>query len=161
MDGLGALILAASPERIDFVVPESLGGTKAQLVVTVAGERIDSRPVALARMSPAIFPRGVFNQDWSEHAEARPERAGNHLQVYATGLPMRIDGTILARIHDREVTLPAYAGPAPGLPGIQQVNLRIPDDLRPTDTNLWLCGVPALDPAGRVCSLPARIRIGE
>ena len=162
LEGQGALILAASAERIDFVVPDSLSGLdKAQLVVTVGGERIESRPVSLSRMSPAIFDRGVFNQDWSEHGESKPERAGNILQVFATGLPLPMDGVIIAKIHDREISLPAYAGPAPGLAGIQQVNVRIPDDLRPTDTNLWLCGIPARDPVGRVCSLPSRIRIAE
>ncbi|MBM3740929.1 MAG: hypothetical protein FJW39_34750 [Acidobacteria bacterium] len=64
-------------------------------------------------------------------------------------------------VRSRKITLPVFAGEAPGLPGIQQVNVRIPDDLRPMDTNLWLCGIPTTDPVGRVCSLPVRIRISH
>lgn len=161
-DGMAARIFSQEEDRINFVVPEPLlARDKAQMTVTVAGERVDTRAVTISRMAPAIFAAGVFNQDWRAHSEAAPEKAGNVLQIFATGLPLREAGVIIARIHDREITLPVFAGEAPGLPGIQQVNVRIPDDLRPMDTNLWLCGIPTTDPVGRVCSLPVRIRISH
>ncbi len=161
-DGIPAQIAGGDAGRVDFVVPEALLGKQtAQMRTTVNGYSADSRVVNIAKMAPAIFPRGVFNQDWGEHGENAAEQAGRVLQIFATGLPLPMDGVITAKVHDREIRLPVYAGEAPGFPGLQQVNVRIPDDLRPMDTDLWVCGIPLNDPLGRFCSLPVRIRISR
>ena len=58
-------------------------------------------------------------------------------QKFATGIPA--GATVTAQIGDRTGLVPQYAGPAPGIPGVQQVNVAVPGDLAPGATQLMLC----------------------
>lgn len=156
LDSIQAKILSATDTRVEFVVPESLGfRTTAQLIHTA--DFVPSEPftVALAPAVPVIYPNGVLNQDGTPNSAAYPEFVGNIFQVFATGLPPGSLGTLSAKIHDREINQPLFAGPAPGLDGIQQVNFVIPDDLPAMNSEVIVCGWPANAPGQRVCSPPA------
>jgi uncharacterized protein (TIGR03437 family) len=156
LDSIQAKILSATDTRVEFVVPESLGfRTTAQLIHTA--DFVPSEPftVALAPAVPVIYPNGVLNQDGTPNSAAYPEFVGNIFQVFATGLPPGSLGTLSAKIHDREINRPLFAGPAPGLDGIQQVNFAIPDDLPAMNSEVIVCGWPANAPGQRVCSPPA------
>jgi uncharacterized protein (TIGR03437 family) len=48
--------------------------------------------------------------------------------------------------------MPAYAGPAPGIPGVQQVNVAIPSDLPAMQTYVFVC-------SGEICSPATKIWI--
>jgi uncharacterized protein (TIGR03437 family) len=63
------------------------------------------------------------------------------------------------KIHDREISQPDYAGPAPGLPGIQQVNVVIPGDLPTMQSEVLVCGSPVSSSDTRVCSKPYTIQL--
>jgi uncharacterized protein (TIGR03437 family) len=53
--------------------------------------------------------------------------------------------------------VPTYAGPAPGNPGVQQVDVAVPADLPAMTTTALVCG---LDASGnKVCSAPAPITL--
>lgn len=156
-DGLPSTLFYTSEEQINLLVPAELGSrTSAQLVVTVDGVASDPVTVPLAEVSPGIFPGGILNQDGSLNSAANPAETGSIVAIFATGLPTA-EGAITAKIHDREITVPEYAGPAPTLTGVQQVNIRVPADLPPMTTEVLVCGKNS---AGQnVCSPPAKITL--
>jgi uncharacterized protein (TIGR03437 family) len=160
MNGAEAVILSANDGRIDFIVPETLALLDtATLLVEAGGVVSDAATVRMAVSAPGIFSGGVFNQDGSVHSVTNAELAGRMIQVFATGLPISRAGLISARIHDREIDMPLYAGPAPGSPGVQQVNLMIPADLPETTTEVTVCGAALSSPATKICSPPAPLTI--
>jgi len=50
---------------------------------------------------------------------------------------------VTAQIGDRAGLVPLYAGPAPDVPGVQQVNVAVPGDLAPGATQLTICAAIA------------------
>ena len=132
------LLLYAIATQINLQVPASLGSkTSATLVVTVDGSSSAPQTVALASVWPAIFAGGVLNQDYTGNTAATPAKAGSILQIFATGIPA--SATVSVQIADRKNLIPPYAGAAPGLTGVQQVNVMIPADLGAGATQLTVC----------------------
>ena len=138
MGGANATLLYTSDSQINFQAPAALAGkTSADLVVTVDGVSSAARPVVLSPAWPSVFPNGVLNQDNSVNGPQQAAARGSYLQIFATGIP---DGAIVtAQIGARSGLVPAYAGVAPTLTGVQQVNVQIPDDLDGSDGKLILC----------------------
>ncbi len=137
-DNLPAKLLYTGDSQINLQVPDALGSkTSATLVVTVDGASSDPQTVVLAPAWPAIFAHGLLNQDYHENTANSPAAAGTFLQMFATGIPA--NATVTAQIGDRSGLVPAYAGPAPNVPGVQQVNVVVPSDLSPQNTQLVIC----------------------
>ena len=150
-DGIRAWILYTSDAQINLIVPSELASrSTSQVVVTVDGTQSQPYTVSLAPSNPGIFPNGVANLDGSGNSPTSPAQPGSFLIVYATGLPAT--GAITAKLGDRDIPLPDYAGPAPTLPGVQQVNLRIPAGLSSVTASLVVCG-------GGVCSPPVQATV--
>ena len=155
-NGLDATMLYDSESQINLQVPIGLAGrATATAIVTVDG--VSSLPfaVTLADSAPAIFSHGVLNQNYDPNGASAPAAAGTVVQVFATGLPAT--GVITAKIHDRAVPTPEYGGAAPGFPGLQQVNIRVPGDLPTMQTWVYVCG--GLTAEQQSCSAPAMIWI--
>jgi uncharacterized protein (TIGR03437 family) len=156
-DGIDAEILrrqvSAGSESLTLVVPVELGRRPAAQL-QVLRDNVPSAPVTvpLAAAAPTIL--GVLNQDGQPNAQSLPETTGRFFQVFATGLPHPSLGVISAWIHDRQFSPPPFAGPAPSLNGVQQVNFPIPDDLPTMSTEVRLCGASLANPAERICSRP-------
>jgi uncharacterized protein (TIGR03437 family) len=93
--------------------------------------------VALAPAWPAIFAHGVLNQDNVENAPAAAAKSGTILQIFATGIPP--SATVSVHLGDRKDLIPLYAGEAPTAPGVQQVNVAIPDGTRSGAAALIIC----------------------
>jgi uncharacterized protein (TIGR03437 family) len=139
-DGVAAPILYSSDSQINFQVPVELGAkTSASLVVTVDGVSSAPHSVTLSAAWPAIFPHGVLNQDYSENG-ASAARPGDILQIFLTGLPRA--ATVTAQIGSRKNLVPLYAADAPTVPGVQQVNVAVPEGAAAGDA-LILCAAPA------------------
>ena len=137
-DGDGANLLYTGATQIDFQVPASLGSkTSATLVVTVDGSSSTPQVVALAPVWPAIFAHGVLNQDYTENKAGSAAKAGSIFQIFVTGIPTT--ATVSVQIADRKNLIPLYAGAAPGLAGVQQVNVMVPADLGAGATQLIIC----------------------
>jgi len=137
-DGSVATLLYVGASQINLQVPANLGSkTSATLVVTVDGSSSAPQVVALAPVWPAIFAHGVLNQGNTENTAATPAKAGSTLQIFATGIPT--SATVSVQIADRKNLIPPYAGAAPGLTGVQQVNVTIPGDLAAGATQLTIC----------------------
>jgi uncharacterized protein (TIGR03437 family) len=137
-DGSAATLLYVGATQINLQVPASLGSkTSATLVVTVDGSSSAPQTVALAPVWPAIFAHGVLNQDYTENTAGTAAKAGSILQIFATGIPA--SATVSVQIAGRKNLVPLYAGAAPGLTGVQQVNVMIPADLGAGATQLTVC----------------------
>jgi uncharacterized protein (TIGR03437 family) len=148
-DGNTATLLYAGATQINLQVPASLGAkTSATLVVTVDGSSSTPQTVVLAPVWPAIFPHGVLNQDNTENKAGSAAKVGSVLQIFATGIPA--SATVSVQIADRKNLIPLYAGVAPGLTGVQQVNAMVPVDLASGATQLIVCATAGSQQA---CSL--------
>ena len=150
-DAVPAKLLYTGASQINLRVPAELAlRTTAQMIVIVDGQSA-AQTVALALVSPAIFNSGILNQDNSVNSASHPADLGSVIQIFATGLLSPGSGPITARIAGRDIPTPSYAGPAPGIPGLQQVNLIVPADLPAGPTQLQVCAVGS-DSNQPVCS---------
>ena len=169
-DAVPATLLYTGATQINLQVPAELAlKTTAQMIVTVDGQSaaqtvglasasaaVTGLMVKVALVAPAIFNPGILNQDSTVNNAAHPADLGSAIQIFATGLLSPGSGTITARIAGRDIPTPSYAGPAPVIPGLQQVNLIIPADLPAGPTQLQVCAVGA-DPKQPVCSPQATV----
>jgi hypothetical protein len=134
-----------------FRVPLSNGASMPGLLTQSSGESV---PALLEPFAPAIYPGAVNNQDGTKNTTSNGAAPGSAIAVWATGLSGNV--TVTAMI-GRETVTPSYSGPAPGEPGVQQVNLTVPPDLSSGVTQLLLCRTAATGP--QVCSPPALLTI--
>jgi uncharacterized protein (TIGR03437 family) len=157
-DGAPAQVLFSNATQINLLVPASLGSkTSAQVVVTVDGTASAALTVTLAPFAPGIFTPGVLNEDYSVNSSKNPAAPGSVIQVYATGLSGA--GIITAKIGSEVVTQPYYAGAAPGLAGLQQVDLILPTVLTGNTVNVSVCGGSTA--AQVVCSPNVAVAISQ
>jgi uncharacterized protein (TIGR03437 family) len=141
-DGSPANLLYVSDTQINLQVPlQVIGKTSAVLVVTADGVSSSPTTVVLAPAWPSVFANGVLNQDNTVNAPGTPAAAGSVLQIFATGIPA--GAIVSARIGSHDNLIPLYAGDAPTVPGVQQVNVAVPDDLPPSSTQLVICAATA------------------
>jgi uncharacterized protein (TIGR03437 family) len=156
-DGIPGRLLYTGERQINVEVPGELAAkASVQMVVTVDGAGSAPRAVTLAAAAPAIFAGGVLNQDGSVNGPAAPAPVGSVLQIFLTGLPAT-GAPVVVKLHDREDLPPAYAGAAPGSPGLQQVNIPVPEDLPAMTTEVVICTFGA--GSRKVCSRPALITL--
>ena len=149
-NGLPATVTFSNATQINLLVPSALASqSSAQLSVTVDGKTSLPVTVPVAPFEPGIFSGAVLNQDSTVNSISNAAAGGSVIYFYATGLSG--SGTITARIGGTEITNLYYAGPAPGYPGVQQVNLAIPSGLGGMTTQLYVCGTSN---GAEVCSLP-------
>jgi uncharacterized protein (TIGR03437 family) len=155
-NGIAAPVLYTSATQVAAVVPYGLSGATAQVIVTENGE--DSAPftVPIALAAPGIF---TFNQLGAGQAAAinaaggksnnavNPVKIGGYISLYATGegqtSPAGVDGKVgssttaspvlpvIATIDGTPAPV-QYAGGVTGqVAGLMQVNVQIPDGVRP------------------------------
>ena len=160
-DALSARILSNTSSQIDLQVPEELSFMQAaQMIVTVDGQ-VAAQIVPLAIVAPGVFQGGVLNQDGTLNSPANPASAGGLIEILGTGLISAKSGAITASISNRVnmVSLtPNSAGPAPGVPGVQMVQVTIPHGLGMTAAALRVCAVAA-NPVQPVCSPPVTVYV--
>ena len=155
-DGVPAQILFSNNTQINLIVPSSLQSKlSAQLTLQVNGITTPPQAVTLVPFAPGIFQSGILNQDSSVNSPKNAAQPGSVIQIFATGLSGT--GVITARIGDQVINQPYYAGPAPGLPGVQQVDLVLPDDLTAGAVPASVCG--GLTVGQVMCSPPVAINI--
>jgi uncharacterized protein (TIGR03437 family) len=155
-DGKPGSVLFNNDTQINVLTPSDLTPNNSKMVVTVDG--VSSAPITVnvAQFAPAIFKGAVLNQDWTVNSANNAATAGSVVQIYATGLSGT--GTIKGRIGDR-VIVPLYAGPAPGFPGVQQINLQVPTDMAAMTADLFICGATADKLDSPVCSVAAPLAV--
>ena len=149
--GISCPVFYAQPNQINVQLPEELAGlNSAAATIVFGGTPGNTVFLNLAGQSPGIFSvesngRGlgaILNQSGIPNGPANPERIGNVVSIYATGLgettPPVATGTgapvePLARsaqnpqaIIDGIAAEVEFSGRAPGFVGLDQVNVTIP-----------------------------------
>ncbi|MCU1262398.1 MAG: hypothetical protein JWO80_5283, partial [Bryobacterales bacterium] len=156
-DGVPAQVLYSAAGQINLLVPPSVvAKTQSQIVVTVNGNSSGPQTVQLAPTAPGIF--GVLNQDNTLNGTASPERAERVIQIFATGLISQVSGPVTVNIQGQNNLTPIYADAAPGLTGVQQVNIAVPAGLPSGPVSLAVCAV-GTNPAQPVCSPAATLTL--
>jgi uncharacterized protein (TIGR03437 family) len=141
-DGVAATLLYTGASQINLQVPASLAGkTSTSMIVTVDGAASAPQTVILSPAWPSIFANGVENQDYSVNGSGSPAPSGSILSIYATGIPD--SATVSVQIGDRKDLVPLYAGPAPTLTGVQQINVALPDGLDTSSPSMIVCATTA------------------
>jgi len=138
-DGTPAYVFYDSATQINLQVPTSLDPSKStsSLVVNVDGNASAPVTVSVAKAGPAIFNGGVLNQDYSQNSPTAPAGQGNVLQIFATGIPG--GATVTVQMGGLSQLIPLYAAGAPGLTGIQQVDIAVPANLGSGAVPLAIC----------------------
>jgi uncharacterized protein (TIGR03437 family) len=124
-DGNAATLLYTGASQINLQVPMAIASqTGSTMVVTVNGVSSAPQTLPVSPAWPAIFAGGVLNQDYSVNGPGSGAKPGSVLQIFLTGIPA--NAVVTAVIGNQTNLTPLYAGPAPGIPGVQQVNVAVP-----------------------------------
>ena len=143
--GVPALLYYVSPGQINFVLPAGIGLVD-ELVVVREGVRSDVFHARISTGMPGLFsidgsgsgPAAAQHTDGRTITPANPARPGETIQMYGTGKGLR-DPRIMAPEPIALVSFggvlktPQYFGPAPGFPGLEQINVAIPEDVPAAD----------------------------
>ncbi len=149
--GRPAPLVYVSPGQINLQAPFELAGPTAEIVVTTSGGASAATTVPVAAAQPGIFFDAstglgaiIHNSD-GRLTSQRPARAGDYLQIYATGL-----GAVLPPVESGfpaplsplsrttispQVTIAgrpaamAFSGLAPGFAGLYQLTVQVPEGL--------------------------------
>jgi uncharacterized protein (TIGR03437 family) len=156
-DGSAAHLLYTGATQINLQIPAALAGhSSSQMIVTVDGASSAPVNVQLVPIAPAVFTPGILNQDNTVNNSAHPAAAGTVLQIFGTGMPDS-GGIVSVTIQNHANLIPSYAGAAPGLPGVEQVNVAVPSGLGKTAASLIICVTGAGNQ--RYCSQPAAVSL--
>ena len=137
-----AALLYVSPGQINVQLPRAQQAGRIMGQVRLRGAVLASFSLAVAPRAPGLF--AALNQDSALNAPSRPARPGDVLQIFATGQgettppvdegrPAPYDPLAVtpappeAAIGGRPAAV-LFSGLAPGLPGVWQINARIPAD---------------------------------
>jgi len=157
-NGTPAKILFSNNTQINLLVPASLGSQpSAQLNVQVNGISTSPQTVALSPFAPGIFTNGILNQDYSVNGTSHPAAPGTVIQIFATGLSGT--GVITAQVAGQTVNQPYYAGAAPGLMGVQQVDLILPQSVQGDSVAVSVCGGATADKV--TCSPAIQVAVSQ
>jgi uncharacterized protein (TIGR03437 family) len=126
-DGRPATPIALSPDRALFQPPNTDATT-----LNVNGKAV--RPSVAA---PGVFATdgkgqaAAVNEDGTLNSEANPAPRGSPLAIYLTGAGrLGSAESIEVRVGSAAAEV-LFAGPAPGLPGVYQVNIKLPGVFTP------------------------------
>ncbi len=138
VNGAPVPLFYVSPGQINFHLPDSTpaGRSLVRLRVENAGRPGAEVALTVAPAAPGIFtlsqdgrgPAAALRaSDQSPVTAARPARAGEVVEIFLSGLNgaaprVTLGGTVVAEV--------PFAGRAPGLAGLWQINLRVPPGLR-------------------------------
>jgi uncharacterized protein (TIGR03437 family) len=153
VNGVNAPIYLVSATQLNVLVPYSVTGSTATIVVTNNGTTSNSVTVPLSTTAPGVFtlnsagvgPGAILHSNNTVVNTASPAKPGETVMVYLTGLgavhPSVMDGTAglsdpLSNVTETVTATIAnltakvtYAGLAPGLPGLYQVNVVVPNGI--------------------------------
>ena len=142
MDGMAAAVSFADRAQLNFQAPYGIAGrTRTQLELRMGGALIHRAWIEVQGAAPALFESGALviavGANGQLNSDASPAFAGDLLTLYGTGegLQREVGGFQIPFLpFSVEIAgIPAdllYAGAAPGFPGLLQVNLRLPGQLR-------------------------------
>jgi uncharacterized protein (TIGR03437 family) len=141
VNGRTVPVLYAGATQVNFYVPEDTPVGDATVAVEAPGGTSAALPVSVTAVLPAIFPDGnnpafgaILVSGSAKTTSQQPAPRGGYVEIYATGLgtggavPVVYINGLLCKV--------VYSGPAPGFPGLYQVNVQVPADL-PAGPHAW------------------------
>jgi hypothetical protein len=125
-----------NPSTLRLRVPEGTATGDGILVLRVNDRDIANAPVRIVPANLGIFSisngsgpaiaQNVRSSGAQLNGLTRPARPGDFLTIWGTGLGATQASQVEARLNGTPIHV-QYAGPAPGQPGVDQFNLRIPE----------------------------------
>lgn len=155
INGTAAPLLYAREDQVAVVIPYGVASQSSlSLQVQYQGQNTPTMQIPVAATAPGLFTAdrsgggqgAILNQDTSMNSAANPALRGSIVALYGTGQGQTnpggqedvIPGDDLATVVSPvKVTIggkPAdvlYAGTAPTLPGVTQINVRVPTGINP------------------------------
>lgn len=131
-DGNPATIFYTGADQINALVPATLtAGSNTEINIVVNGAKIADLNSSVAAALPGIFTMAngtgqaaAANQDGSINSATNPAARGSIVTLYATGEGVNVSAVGLTLGGYAAKLL--YAGPAPGFPGLMQINAQVP-----------------------------------
>jgi trimeric autotransporter adhesin len=131
-DGKPATVFYTSATQINALAPVSLATDSTVTIsivvdsAAIAGSAVPVVPAApgIFTSSGAIGQAAATNQDGSLNSASNPAARGSVVSLYATGQGSS-QNVVTLTIAGYNAPL-LYAGPAPGFPGLMQINAQIP-----------------------------------
>lgn len=144
-DGAPAAVFYRDATQINSLAPETLEpGSAAAVEIFEQGKRRARCRIDVVAAVPGIFTMeggkgqaAALNEDGTLNSADNPARQGTVLTFFATGEgraagdPPKPVLPVAVRVAGLPVEI-EYAGAAPGIPGLMQVNVRLPAGLAPT-----------------------------
>jgi uncharacterized protein (TIGR03437 family) len=143
--GTNVPILASDAQQVVVQAPMSIAGLTTVAIELRSGANTVARAdVAVVDASPGLFATAL-NADGSTNSAANQAARGSIVTLFGTGEGIGLPVTVsIANIAAQVL----YAGPAPGYPGLLQLNVRVP-------TGFFNAGdVPLTFSAGTATSQP-------
>jgi uncharacterized protein (TIGR03437 family) len=126
VNGAEVPLLYVGPGQINFLLPQDLAVGPISVTVSNAGSESGAMQLTLAEASPAIFmlsgTQGAVLVAGT--GSPRPARPGEIIEIYATGFGRTSVTPVVLIGGERTEVL--FSGPAPGFPGLNQINARVP-----------------------------------
>jgi uncharacterized protein (TIGR03437 family) len=145
-DGIPAPLLYAQASQVNVQVPYTVAGSKSVNVeVRYSGNPAGALTLTVVDAVPALFP-AVANQDGSINSQSQPAARSSLITLYATGSGMTNGANVSGQPAAAPYALPLlpvaltiagvpaeilFAGSAPGLVGVLQINARVPGGFVP------------------------------
>ena len=153
-DGTPAAIFYSGTSQINALAPSDLTpNALTEIGIVANGVKVADFPAAVVAVQPGIFTvaggtgqAAATNEDGSINTESNPAERGSIISLYATGEGSDVN-VISLKIGGYAAEL-LYAGPAPGFPGLMQVNARVPAGFLPPGNQpvvLWVGTVATQD----------------
>jgi uncharacterized protein (TIGR03437 family) len=126
-----------SATQINALAPASLApNSTTKIGIVVNGAPVDEASLSVVTAAPGIFTiaggtgqAAANNQDGTLNSASNPAARGSVVSLYATGEGVGAGKVTLAIAGYNAPLL--YAGPAPGFPGLMQINAQIPSGFLP------------------------------
>lgn len=167
--GISAYVYAAFPFQVNFQIPPgveignslisftgSLGTTTQSINVLPTAAAIFS----IGRNTANQLQAAVVNQDGTVNGPNNPAKRGEYIAIYCTGLGVKVaQGEFQVAQSQVKVVLggaelvPSYVGIAPGLIGVDQVNVQIPAGTAPSAATSLLLRQSTNDSSGVVIAI--------
>ncbi len=136
-DGQPATLFYTSATQINALAPVSLAPSSTTTIgIVVDGTALAGSSIPVVASAPGIFTvaggtgqAAASNQDGSLNSATNPAARGSVVSLYATGQGSNPSGITLTIAGYNAPLL--YAGPAPGFPGLMQINAQIPAGFLP------------------------------
>ena len=138
VNGEAAKLTAATASQLVFLVPADVASGPATVEVRQKGQAVSSGTFQVMAAGPGLFvvsadtaqPGAILNQDGALNTSAAPAPRGSILQIFGTGYgPLDASGQAAVAVWIANSPAPVlYSGPAPGIPGLWQINAQVPKE---------------------------------